>query len=390
VSETDLPRPKEFTLESSTGQDVPSEIAQAETIERSPGRAPELPVTPPTISSLRVGEELGRGAQGVVYRASSADGGEDVAVKVLRPEAGDAEIARFERAIDAMRLLRDVPGVVHVLGRGQSSWGSPFFTMDLVRGRSLRRALDEGGLDPRQLVLVVAEVAWSVHEAHDRGVVHRDLKPENILLEEQPDGWVIPRIADFGLARDVLDANATTESAGAGTPAYMAPEQVRGETATRRTDVWALGAILHEVIAGAPPFRKPTTAALAHAIVEEKLPPLVTFWSDLPESLASVVARALEKDPDARYPTAAALAKDVDRALRGETIGGAPLRLRWRRRDPLARLIETVGNALGTRRAFAFAAVAGFALGVAAGAVVGGTEILAPVRRAPSPRAMRR
>src|SRR5262249_44749150 len=163
----------------------------------------------------------------------------------------------------------------------------------------------------RQLVLIVAEVAWSVHEAHDRGVVHRDLKPENILLEELPDGWVIPRIADFGLARDVFDASATTESAGAGTPAYMAPGQDRGEAAPGRTDVWALGAILHEVIAGAPPFRKPTTAALARAIVEDQPPPLVTFWSDLPESFAGVVARALEKDPDARYPTAAALAKDI-------------------------------------------------------------------------------
>jgi serine/threonine protein kinase len=388
---------REFTLESKDERlppapEIAREIAKAETLDL-PAAAPAptatsaLPVG--AIGSLRIGAEIGRGAQGVVYRASPVGGGADVAVKVLRAEASEAEVARFERAIDAVKALADVEGVVHVLGRGRSSWGSPFFTMELVQGPSLRSALEAGTFETRRLVAAIADVAWAIHEAHDRGVIHRDLKPENILLELEPDGGLSPRVADFGLARDLRsDEGSSTDAAG--TPAYMAPEQVTGSPATRRTDIWALGAILYEVVAGTTPFKKPTAAAVARAILEEKPRPLATFWADLPESLAGVCARALEKDPDSRYVTAGALARDVERALRGETLGGTPIRpLRRRRRSgAFGRLLDAAGRALAERSGFLAGALLGVAVGVGAGVMVGTTEVLSRrvVERAVRPR----
>src|SRR5205823_3720536 len=141
-------------------------------------------------------------------------------------EASEGEVERFERAVDAQAVLANVPGIVHALSRGRTMSGSPFFTMELVRGGSLRTLVESGQTDPRTLVLLLASVAWAVHEAHDRGVVHRDLKLENILIDFSEDGEIWPVIVDFGLAHDVYDHEEATSSAG--TPAYMAPEQIKG------------------------------------------------------------------------------------------------------------------------------------------------------------------
>jgi serine/threonine protein kinase len=320
----------------------------------------------PVIEShgLRLGDELGRGAQGVVYRAKPLRGGPDVAVKVLRPEATEAEVVRFERAIDATSLLAGIEGIVHVLERGRVFAGSPFFTMELVEGRSLRALLEDGSVSPVSLALLVAQVAFTVHDAHDRGIVHRDLKPENVLVEESASG-VKAKIADFGLARDVYEAGASL--VGGGTPSYMAPEQITAAPITRRTDVYALGAVLYEVIAGAPPLRRPSLGALLRAIVEERPRAPAVFWSGLPDALAGVALRALEKDPDARHPTAAAFGNEVLRALRGETVGGIPIRPRATGRGRLARFVGRVRDGVVRQRVF----LLGFGVGIASGLAMG-------------------
>jgi serine/threonine protein kinase len=316
------------------------------------------------IEGWEIGEEIGRGAQGTVYRAKRPFG-QEVAIKVLRAEAGEPEIQRFEKAVETMELLRDVPGVVHVLVRGRTVLGSPFYAMDLVRGPSLRAVLDNGALDPRGLINIFVDVCYAVHGAHDRGIVHRDLKPENILLEFTPER-LVPKIADFGLARDIYHG-ATIGATG--TPVYMSPEQVTGGETTRRTDVHALGVILYEIVAGLPPYRDETLAILARRIAEERPRPPEVAWSGLPESLAEVILRALEKDPNARYPTAGALAIEIERSLRGETIGGVPIRPWKARGGRLRRLASRVAIAVALRRRFFEGALLGFLLGAAGGMI---------------------
>jgi len=348
---------------------LPDSSSKAETEELS---WRSLLPPPPTAGALglegyRISEELGRGAQGVVYRATPDGGGRDVALKVLRPDATDAEIERFQEAVAAMGVLEGVAGVVGVLARGTTSLGSPYYTMELVRGPSLRAVLHKGRLGPQRTVRLLVDVAYALHEAHDRGVVHRDLKPENVLIEVR-GGRVVPRIADFGLARDLFQTTASTVHGG-GTPAYMAPEQVMGHQITRRTDVHALGAILYEVIAGSPPFRRTSVAATAHAIVHGRPRRPLTFWSGLPEPLADVALRALEKDQNARYPTAAVFATHVKRALGGQAIGHFPTRPV---RDPrTAAYGSSFLAALRRRRRFYQGLVFGLLLGLAAGLLVG-------------------
>ena len=325
------------------------------------------------IEGWEVGEEIGRGAQGTVYRAKKKFG-QEVAIKVLRAEANEQEIQRFEKAVETMELLHDVAGVVHVIARGRTVLGSPYYAMDLVKGPSLRQVLDNGSIDPRGLVNIFVDVCYAVHGAHDRGIVHRDLKPENILLEfggsapRPPDEFtperLIPRIADFGLARDIYQG-ATVGATG--TPVYMSPEQVTGAEITRRADVHALGVILYEIVAGVPPFRDETLALLARRIAEDRPRPPEVAWSGLPESLAEVVLRALEKDPNARHPTAGALASEVERSLRGETIGGVPIRPWKARGGRLRRLASRIAIAVALRKNFVEGALLGLILGGAAG-----------------------
>jgi serine/threonine-protein kinase len=322
-------------------------------------------IRPLGIEGYQVGEEIGRGAQGVVYKASKD--GRPCALKVLRPEANEQEIVRFERAIEAIRLLADVPGVVHVLEHGRTALGSPWYAMELVNGRSLRAVLDDGSLDPREAVNVLVDAAYAVHDANDRGIVHRDLKPENVLVEMRADGSAVAKIADFGLARDIY-AGATASSGG--TPVYMSPEQVLGGEITRRTDVHALGIVLYEVVAGVAPFRHEALHELAKAIAEQRPRPPEMAWCGLPETLAEVILRALEKDPDARYPTAGALAAEVERALRGETIGGVPLRP-WRvRGGPIRQLVSRIIIFVVLRRNFFQGLVLGLFAGIVAGTLL--------------------
>jgi serine/threonine-protein kinase len=360
----------------------------------APARPPAAP-TPLAVPGFRLHEELGRGAQGIVFRAVPVDAagattGPDVAVKLLRPEATDDDVAAFERAAAAMDALADVPGVVHVLARGRTGLGAPWVAMELVRGPSLRAAMERGRVEPRQVLELLAEVASAVHAGHDRGVIHRDLKPENVLLDVGPGGALSARVADFGLARDAARASSSSLD-GAGTLAYMAPEQLTGGEVTRRTDVHALGALVYEALTGAPPFKRASAAAIANAIVHDRPRPPATFWSDLPASVGAVALRALSKEPDARYPTAATFARQLRRALDGAPIDDVPVRV-VQGPGPLARAWRAAAAlvlVVRRRARFLRGLALGLALGLAAGFVAARAGWLPPSGALPAQGAAR-
>ncbi|HYH63920.1 MAG TPA: serine/threonine-protein kinase [Urbifossiella sp.] len=281
-----------------------------------PIRADIAPVrpAPAVVGGYHVLGELGRGGMGVVYRAFDPDLKREVALKLV--PGGDDGRFRFE-AEAAARLDHD--NVVPVYHVGDDA-GVPFLVMKVMEGGSLAAKLKALGRRPHhEAAALVRDVALGVHHAHQRGLLHRDLKPGNVLLDA--DGR--PHVADFGLAKP-LDVSV---SSTAGTVAYMAPELARGDRAlTVAVDVHALGAILYELLTGAPPFGLDDLMAVARRVSDEPAPPVRAARPDCPPDLAAVCARCLEKQPEDRYPTAAALAADLDRFRAGEPVG---LRSGW-------------------------------------------------------------
>jgi len=271
------------------------------------------------IGGLELKEEIGRGAMGVVYRATDLILKRDVAVKMVRTgdEMSSAELARFHFEASVVASL-DHPNIVRVLSCETTPSGEPYLVMPLMTGGSLSAWLKGRGTDrrlPEKLAAeLVRDISLGVHHAHQRGLIHRDLKPANILLDENRQ----PHVADFGLARPA-DAVTTSE---AGTPMYMAPEQARGEKhLTTGVDIHALGVMLFEFLTGKGPyggdigsiFRQltdPTTVA----------PPVKQLRPDVSTDLAAVCMKCLEKDPGKRYLSAQGLANDLNRFLNGEAV----------------------------------------------------------------------
>ncbi|MHC5019566.1 MAG: serine/threonine-protein kinase [Planctomycetota bacterium] len=299
---------------------------------------------PGQIGPYRIDGELGRGGMGVVYRAVHSQLGRPVALKVLSAGTdGPAEetIARFHREAQSAAKLADHPGIVgvHDTGRDGDIW---WLAMDLADGRSLDEWLDEEALPLPDTIRIGAECAEALAHAHAGGVLHRDVKPANIM-------WAhggIARLTDFGLARP-LDAGPdvqklTRTGVVVGTPAYMPPEQLLGKPVDARADVYALGATLYELVAGHAPF----TGGSMHTLIGQVLRQDPTPLREGPPGLAAVVARCLEKQPDRRYPSAAALAEDLRRLQRGESVAvrlPGPVTRSWRtvRRRPVAAVTVT-------------------------------------------------
>ena len=294
------------------------------------------------IGPYRVLEELGRGGQGRVVLAFDERLGRRVAVKVLGRALDEEALHRFRREVETTARI-DHPGIctVHDLG---SDAGLPWFAMRYVEGESLAAQIaarsDERAspVSPSECARLLEGVARAVHAAHEVGVLHRDLKPANVMVT--PDGD--PVLLDFGLAHDEASPLSLTLSGDVfGTPAYMAPEQVapeRGRT-DARTDVYALGAILHECLTLRRPFEAPTRAALYRAILEDEPPDPRILAPGVPRDLVVVIATAMAKAPDERYATAAELADDLERFLASRPLRARPaspvLRFRrWIRRDP--------------------------------------------------------
>ena len=255
---------------------------------------------------------IGAGAMGEVYRARDARLARDVAIKVLPASfATEPErLQRFETEARAAGALNH-PNLVGVYDTGVAD-GVPYVVEELLEGETLRQALAHGPMAPRRVIDLAAQVARGLAAASDRGIVHRDLKPENLFVTR--DGRA--KILDFGLARvttraaasgsseDSLTQGATATGMLLGTAGYMAPEQVRGEVADHRSDLFALGVVMHEMLGGAKPFSRGSAVDTLHAILHTDPPEL----TGVPPALARIVARCLEKEPTRRFQSAHDLA----------------------------------------------------------------------------------
>lgn len=262
------------------------------------------------LGPYRIEDVLGEGGMGQVYRARDTRLERTVALKVLPADmAPDPEhVARFMQEARIMARL-DHPQVVPVWDVGSKP--VPYFAMELVEGRDLDRILAQGVLAPRRAATIARDAARALHAVHQAGIVHRDLKPGNLLLDAS--GTV--RLVDFGISRLVdADVRLTQPGCTMGTPAYMAPEQVDralGE-ADARTDVYALGLLLYEMLVGDVPFRHEGLAGMLREIVFGNPMSPRKACPEVPPALDRVCLRATERKPDRRYPTAEAMADDLD------------------------------------------------------------------------------
>lgn len=254
---------------------------------------------------------------GEVYRAWDPELDRPVALKYLR--ASDPEqVERLKREARAQARI-DHPGVCQVYEVGDDG-GRPYIAMQYVAGRQLDEAARDMSLE--QQVLVLREVAEAVQAAHAVGLIHRDLKPANILVADGEDGRPRPYVVDFGIAREQEVAGLTVTGQVIGTPGYLSPEQARGEVTTldRRTDVFSLGVILYELLAGRLPFAGDSQVEVLMALLEQQPTPLRRLLPRLPRDLETIVMTCLEKTPERRYPSARALADDLGRFLDGVPI----------------------------------------------------------------------
>jgi zinc protease len=263
--------------------------------------------------------ELGRGGMGIVYKARDRETGEVIAVKVLKPEIA-ADIQIIERFKNELRLAHQITHRnVARLYEFHRSAGVVYLSMEFVEGESLRSVLQRPGkLSIPQVLDLARQLAAGLSEAHRQSIVHRDLKPENIMLT--PGGEL--KVMDFGISRSFA-ADVTSTGAIIGTPAYMAPEQAEGRPVDHRTDIYALGLILYEMVTGTPAFTGDTAVTLAIKQVRERPKPPRAIDPSLPKHIEAAVLRCLEKAPAARFQSV----EEVIQALEGAPVK-APRRIR--------------------------------------------------------------
>lgn len=275
-------------------------------------------------SKYRLVGLLGSGGMGHVYRAVNVEIGRAVAIKLLRAEHATSPsiVERFLREARTANLVRH-PNVVDVVDVGRDVDGSPFIVQELLEGEDLATyvARRGGRLTLREIEEYLVPVIDAVAAAHAKDVVHRDIKPENVFLAEQGRRRV-PKLLDFGISKVRLsNVKATEVGVMMGTPAYMAPEQVQGSRdADPRTDVWALGIMLYELIAGRLPFDALDAPALFVAIATRDVPRLLDVVSDVSPEISMIAERCTRRVPAERYPSALELARDLRHALDGEAV----------------------------------------------------------------------
>jgi len=335
---------------------LPSPSGEAATLAPAGGPLPTEPR--PSVPGYEIHEELGRGGMGVVYKARQLSLNRFVALKMILagPYAGTEQLARFRLEAEAVARLQH-PGIVHIHEIGSQA-GHAYLALEYVAGGTLTRKCAGRPLPPDEAATLVEALARAVHYAHQQGIVHRDLKPGNVLLTE--DGR--SKITDFGLAKRLDPASAaspaspaspgrkpgedlTTTGAILGTPAYMAPEQAGGKRGTvgPSADVYALGAILYDLLTGRPPFQSDNAVDVIYRVMTEEPMPPRRIEPTCPRDLETVCLKCLRKDPAGRYASAADLADDLGRFLAGEptqarppTAGERFRRWSWRRRWWLA------------------------------------------------------
>jgi hypothetical protein len=323
-------------------------VAPGESATLAPAEGVPAAEECPNVPGFEIVEELGRGGMGVVYKARQLSLNRFVALKMILagPYAGADQLARFRVEAESVARLQH-PGIVQIHEIGSHA-GHSYLALEYVPGGTLARRCGGQPLPPAEAARLVEVLARAVHYAHQRGIIHRDLKPGNVLLTE--DGQ--PKIADFGLAK-VLDAGPGSATPGPqtqsgailGTPAYMAPEQAGGKRGSvgPLADVYALGAILYELLAGRPPFLADSPVDVILKVATEEPVPPRRAEPGCPRDLEAVCLKCLQKDPVRRYASAAALADDLVRFLKGEptlarpaTRGARFRRWAWRRRWWLA------------------------------------------------------
>jgi serine/threonine protein kinase len=283
-----------------------------------------------TLSHYRITSKLGAGGMGVVYEAEDTNLGRRVALKFLPPDMAkdDAALQRFQREARAASALNH-PNIctIHAIEQHDTEY---FISMELLEGETLAETIRRGPIEIRTLVELCIQIADALESAHSKGIVHRDLKPANIFITARGQAKVL----DFGLAkidrrtndgsmvmtavRDELTSAGTT----LGTVSYMSPEQARGQITDSRTDIFSLGAVMYQMAAGTLPFQGDTSAIVFDAILNREPPPVTQYNSALPPSLARVIERALEKERDLRYQSAADLRTELHRVKRDIDSGG--------------------------------------------------------------------
>jgi Tol biopolymer transport system component len=291
-----------------------------------------------SLGNYRIIEKIGAGGMGEVYRARDTRLERDVAVKVLPPHLADdaTALARFEREGKAIAALSH-PNILGIFDVGREG-GTAYAVMELLEGQTLRERLKGGPLPVRKAVDCAAQIARGLAAAHEKGVVHRDLKPENIYITN--DGRA--KILDFGLAKapeietagglgatgvpspsQVPTVVTTQPGTILGTVGYMAPEQVRGQRVDHHADIFALGAVLHEMLSGSQAFRRETAAETLTAILRDDPPDLARTATDIPPGLQRIVQHCLEKNPGERFQSAGDVAFDLE-VLSGTAPGFQP------------------------------------------------------------------
>src|SRR5205807_5116833 len=300
-------------------------------------------------------EEIGRGGQGVVYRARQKSLNRIVALKVigLAHWATEAHVKRFRREAEAAASLNH-PCIVPIYEVGEHD-GACYFSMGLVKGGQLDAIAKREPIPIGHAAELIAKLARTVFYAHEHGILHRDIKPGNILLDAEGE----PHLTDFGLARLVeTESTVTRTSEFLGTPSYMAPEQARGnnDSLTMATDVYGLGAVFYQLLTGHPPFLGGSTYETVRLLLETDARNPRVLNPKVDRDLSTICLKCLEKDPQRRYSSALALAEDLERWLRREPIlarhSGPFIRgKKWLQRKPatavavasLAGLVAAVG-----------------------------------------------
>jgi serine/threonine protein kinase len=277
---------------------------------------------PATLGRYQIERVLGKGAMGVVYEALDPKLNRKVAIKTILVSQLDEETAkdfsrRFVREAHAVARLNH-PNIVQVYDFGEEG-GVAYLVMEFIRGSELKSALASGRVfDRRQCVRIMSELLDALDFAHEAGVVHRDIKPANVMLDSQGRA----KLTDFGVARitdaDRTGAERTQAGTVVGTPAYMSPEQIEGQRVDRRSDIFSAGIILYQFLTGQKPFTGEGAWTVARKIIQEDPPMPSTLNVEVPRQYDDVVARALAKNPEGRFPTAREFAQALRRAAEGQ------------------------------------------------------------------------
>ena len=296
-------------------------------------------------------EEIARGGMGIVFKARQTSLNRLVALKMIlsRQLAGDEEVKRFKSEAEAAAKL-DHPGIVPIFEIGEHE-GQHYFSMGFVEGKSLQDELRDGPVSPREAAEVCHQVAEAIAFAHGQGVIHRDLKPGNILISRE----LGPKLTDFGLAKlSDTDHNLTATGQILGTPAYMPPEQARGDAQAigPLSDIYSLGAVLYCLLTGRPPFQAADPIDTLRQVIEQEPVSPRVINREVPKDLETVCLKCLEKDPRHRYQSAREVENELGRFRHGQPIKAHPLTsvertCRWcRRHKGIAILISSLAVAI--------------------------------------------